>query len=109
MPYRVKQRSSISAWIAASSASTACTCSVQAAERAASVRPSRLEQRRQDEGVARLGPGVEAALERPGAAGERREGGLVGRGEVGDGGALDDADLIGAERHLEIDERAEWS
>ena len=51
-----------------------------------------LEQRRQDEGVARLGPGVEAALERPGAAGERGEGGLVGRREVGDGGALDDAD-----------------
>ena len=71
MPYRSKQRSSISAWIAASSASTARTRSAQAAARAASVSPVDLQQRRQREGVRGLGAGVEAALQRPGAAGER--------------------------------------
>jgi hypothetical protein len=59
-----------------------------------------LQERRQGERVRRLGPRVEVALARPGTAGERGEGRLVGGTEIGDGYRLNQANLVLDSPHL---------
>ncbi len=66
-----------------------------------------LKERRQGEGVGGLGAGVEHTLQRPGTVSQGGECVLICSGEVRDGRTLDDADLVGTERHLQVDEHTE--
>ena len=70
-------------------------------------RALRLEQRGQDKGVGGDPSGVERALQGPAPAGEAGQVVLGVRRQLGHRGALDDADLVGPERHLQRDEGTE--